>query len=45
MSEYSFDETLEGIIKMFHEDTSLFVLIETLIEDDIEISEYLEANR
>lgn len=46
MSEYSFDETLEEIIRLFHEDTALFVILECLWENDgINISEILEAEK
>lgn len=46
MSEYSFDETLEKIIILFHEDTALFVIIECLWEnDDMNVSEILEYER
>jgi hypothetical protein len=46
MIQYPYDETLEQIIKLFHEDTTLFVLIECLWENDnVEISEILEHER
>lgn len=46
MTQYLYDETLEQIIKLFHEDTALFVIIECLWENDnLEISEYLEVNK
>lgn len=46
MLQYHYDETLEKIIKLFHEDTALFVIIEYLWEnDDIEISEILGSNK
>lgn len=44
--KYPFDETLEKIIGLFHEDTALFVIIECLWEnDDMDISEILEAEK
>jgi hypothetical protein len=45
MMGYSFDETLERILSIFHDDTALFVIIETLVEDNVEIDEYLEDNK
>jgi hypothetical protein len=46
MDEYPTDETLEKIIRLFHEDTALFVIIECLWEnDDMNISELLEAEK
>lgn len=44
--KYPYDETLESIIKLFHDDTALFVIIECLWEnDDMDISEILEYER
>ena len=40
MAPYS--ETLEGILSMFREDPALFVLVEVLMEDDPQVSEFLE---
>lgn len=37
-----YSETLEGILAMFREDPALFALIEVLMEDEPEVSEFLE---
>jgi hypothetical protein len=37
-----YDETLEGILRMFREDGALFVIIETLLEEAPEVDEVLE---
>jgi len=40
------DETLEKIIRLFHEDTALFVIIEAITEyDDTELDEQLRDNQ
>jgi hypothetical protein len=46
MTQYLYDETLEGILKMFHENYTLFHILSELMKDDsLEISEYLEVNK
>ena len=40
-----YDNTLESILRIFHEDPRLFALLELLMGDGVEVDEQLEAMR